>query len=126
MGTVGGLEGYYWGSRGVLLGSRGVLLRVSTGTVGGLEGYCWGLEGYCWESRGVLLGVSRVTVLFHASFSLQKVPSLWKTSIVVPVSKKSCPGSPNDFRPVALTSHVMKSFEKIIKTTMIMTVQIIF
>ena len=39
-------------------------------------------------------------------------PTLWETSIVVPVPKKSRPASPNDFRPVALTSHVMKSFEK--------------
>ena len=38
----------------------------------------------------------------------------------MPVPKKSRPAIPNDFRPVALTSHVMKSFEKIIKT-MIMT-----
>ena len=43
-----------------------------------------------------------------------------KRSIVVPVPKKSRPVIPNDFRPVALTSHVMKSFEKITKT-MIMT-----
>ena len=58
--------------------------------------------------------------IFQGSLSLQKVPTLWKMSIVVPVPKKSRPSSPNDFRPVALTSHVMKSFEKIIKT-MIMT-----
>ena len=32
------------------------------------------------------------------------------------VPKKSRPAIPNDFRPVALTSHVMKSFEKLIKT----------
>ena len=49
--------------------------------------------------------------IFQASLSIQKVPTLWKTSIVVPVLKKSRPASPNDFRPVALTSHVMKSFE---------------
>ena len=42
-------------------------------------------------------------------------------SIVVPtVRKKSRPARTNDLRPVALTSHAMKSFEKIIKT-MIMT-----
>ena len=58
--------------------------------------------------------------IFQASLSLHKVPTLWKTSIVVPVPKKSRPASPNDLRPVGLTSHVMKSFEKIIKT-MIMT-----
>ena len=30
----------------------------------------------------------------------------------MPVPKKLRPASPNDFRPVALTSHVMKSFDK--------------
>ena len=47
--------------------------------------------------------------IFQAPLSLHKVPTLWKTSIV---PNKSRPPSPNDFRPVALTSHVMKSFEK--------------
>lgn len=37
------------------------------------------------------------------------VPALWKTSIIVPVAKKPCP---DDFQPAALTSIVMKSFEK--------------
>ena len=54
--------------------------------------------------------------IFQASLSLQNVPTLKKTSIVVPVPKKSRPANPNDFRPVALTAHVMKSFEKIIMT----------
>ena len=57
-----------------------------------------------------------LTSIFQASLSLRKIPTLWKMSIVVPVPKKSRPASPNDFRPIALTSHVMKSFEKIIKT----------
>ena len=48
--------------------------------------------------------------IFQTSLNLQKIPTLWKMSIVVPVPKKS---HPNDFRPIVLTSHVMKSFEKI-------------
>ena len=54
--------------------------------------------------------------IFQASLSLHKIPIFWKTSTVVPVPKKAHPVIPNDFRPIALTSHVMKSFEKIIKT----------
>ena len=50
--------------------------------------------------------------IFQASLNLQKVPTLWKTSSVVPVPKKSRPASPNDFLPVVSTSHVMKSFKK--------------
>ncbi|KAK0154710.1 RNA-directed DNA polymerase from mobile element jockey [Merluccius polli] len=52
--------------------------------------------------------------LFNLSLSLEKVPALWKTSCVVPVSKTPHPKEPNHFRPVALTSHLMKTMERII------------
>lgn len=48
--------------------------------------------------------------IFSMSLQLHKVPSLWKNSIIVPVPKYASPKSLNDFRPVALTSLVMKSF----------------
>ena len=50
--------------------------------------------------------------IFQASLSSHKIPILWKTSTVVPVPKKAHPVIPNDFRPIALSSQVMKSFEK--------------
>ena len=52
--------------------------------------------------------------IFNLSLSLQKVPALWKTSCVVPVPKTAHPREPNHFRPVALTSHLMKTLERII------------
>ncbi|TKS65807.1 putative RNA-directed DNA polymerase from transposon BS [Collichthys lucidus] len=51
---------------------------------------------------------------FNLSLSLEKVPALWKTSCVVPVPKTPRPKEPNHFRPVALTSHLMKTMERII------------
>ena len=53
--------------------------------------------------------------IFQVFVSLQKIPTLLKTPTVIPVPKKHRPASANDFRPVALTSHVMKSFENIVK-----------
>lgn len=50
------------------------------------------------------------------SLSLQKVPSMWKQATVVPVATINKPTTLNDFRPVALTSTVMKQFEKLVKT----------
>lgn len=41
------------------------------------------------------------------------IPTIWKTSIVIPLPKKSCPQQNDDYRPVALTSIVMKSLERI-------------
>ena len=44
-----------------------------------------------------------------------KNPNLWKLSAISPLPKKSNPKSNNDYRPIALTSVIMKCFEKIIK-----------
>ncbi|XP_040907892.1 uncharacterized protein LOC121190938 [Toxotes jaculatrix] len=48
------------------------------------------------------------------SLSLQRVPMLWKTSCLVPVPKTSRPSDLKDYRPVALTSHIMKTLERLI------------
>lgn len=53
-------------------------------------------------------------LIFNLSLKLEKIPVLWKTSCIVPVPKRPVPSSLNDFRPVALTSHVMKVFERLI------------
>ncbi len=55
------------------------------------------------------------TYIFNQSMCQQKVPDLWKQSTIVPVAKNSHPKTLNDYRPIALTSLVMKSFEKLIK-----------
>lgn len=55
------------------------------------------------------------TFIFQLSLSQNKVPMIWKESIVVPVAKVSSPKGLNDYRPVALTSLVMKGFEQIVK-----------
>ena len=57
--------------------------------------------------------------IFNLSLSQQRVPSLWKQSTVVPVAKCNKPKTLNDFRPVALTSLVMKQFEKLIKAELV-------
>lgn len=53
--------------------------------------------------------------IFKLSLSLQKVPKIWKHSTVEPMAKTSHPKTLNDFRPIALTSLVMKCFEKLVK-----------
>ncbi len=49
------------------------------------------------------------------SLRVQHVPSVWKDTVVVPVPKLGCPKMLNDLRPVALTSVVMKIFERFVK-----------
>ncbi len=61
--------------------------------------------------------------LFNSSLIQHKVPKLWKESIVVPVAKTKSPKELNDLRPVALTSLVMKTFERLVKQILIDKVQ---
>ena len=52
--------------------------------------------------------------IFNLSLSMMVVPELWKTSCLVPVPKKKRSNTHSDNRPVALTSHAMKSWEKLV------------
>ena len=54
------------------------------------------------------------TNLFQRSLDEGTIPSLWKTSTIIPVAKKPSPKEMNDYRPVALTSIAFKCAEKII------------
>ncbi|KAI4887201.1 hypothetical protein NFI96_031265, partial [Prochilodus magdalenae] len=54
--------------------------------------------------------------MFNMSLKLGRVPQLWKTSCVVPVPKTQHPKDLNSYRPVALTSHLMKSLERLVLT----------
>ena len=50
--------------------------------------------------------------LFNASLQECVVPTVWKMSSKIPVPKKQNISSMNDLRPIALTSCVMKVFER--------------
>ncbi|KAL0147490.1 hypothetical protein M9458_057205, partial [Cirrhinus mrigala] len=51
--------------------------------------------------------------IFSRSLELCEVPSCFKRSTIIPVPKKPKITGLNDYRPVALTSVIMKSFEKL-------------
>ena len=52
--------------------------------------------------------------LFQKSLNTSTIPSMWKKSIIVPVPKKQRPATLNDYRPIALTSLIMKTFEQLV------------
>lgn len=58
--------------------------------------------------------VDVLTSIFNLSLSQCTVPSCFKTTIIVPLSKKSTPTCLNDYRPVALTPIIMKCFERVV------------
>ncbi|KAL0175032.1 hypothetical protein M9458_031000, partial [Cirrhinus mrigala] len=52
--------------------------------------------------------------IFNRSLELCEVPSCFKRSTIIPVPKKPKVTGLNDYRPVALTSVIMKSLEKLV------------
>lgn len=53
--------------------------------------------------------------IFQSSLDTCTVPTLWKLSEIIPVPKSKFPSVKNDYRPVALTSIIMKCLEHIVK-----------
>uniref|UniRef100_A0AAQ4RZY3 Reverse transcriptase domain-containing protein n=1 Tax=Gasterosteus aculeatus aculeatus TaxID=481459 RepID=A0AAQ4RZY3_GASAC len=56
------------------------------------------------------------TDIFNTSLETCHVPACFKASTIIPVPKKPRITGLNDYRPVALTSGVMKSFERLVLT----------
>ncbi|KAI2647318.1 putative RNA-directed DNA polymerase from transposon BS [Labeo rohita] len=67
----------------------------------------------CLKACAVQLS-SIFTLIFNRSLKLCIVPSCFKCSTIIPVPKKPKTTGLNDYRPVALTSVVMKSFERLV------------
>jgi ribonuclease HI len=58
----------------------------------------------------------KVLSLFNIVWNSGEVPSAWKETIIKPIPKAGKPKQdPSSFRPIALTSHLGKVFERIIK-----------
>ncbi len=53
--------------------------------------------------------------IFNESLATSVVPTSFKKSVIIPLPKNSKPSCLNDYRPVALTSTVMKVFERLLK-----------
>lgn len=52
-----------------------------------------------------------------------EVPTVWKTSHIIPIPKKPCPKENNDYRPIALTSVLIKALEKLVVQHFLPTVE---
>ncbi len=66
-------------------------------------------EVLCWSACWLF------TSIFNESLATSVVPTPFKKSVIIPVPKNSKPSCLNDYRPVALTSTVMKVFERLLK-----------
>ena len=60
-------------------------------------------------------GIDFLLQIFNLSWSSHSIPSIWKTSSIIPIHKMGKPfESPASFRPISLTPCVSKLFERII------------
>ncbi|KAK1796807.1 hypothetical protein P4O66_000875 [Electrophorus voltai] len=55
-----------------------------------------------------------LTDIFNISLSCAVVPTCFKTTTIVPVPKKPMVSCLNDYRPIALTSIIMKCFQRLV------------
>jgi hypothetical protein len=53
--------------------------------------------------------------IFNLSLFQSAVPTCFKMATIVPVAEKAKATELNDYRPIALTSVIMKCFERVIK-----------
>ena len=56
-----------------------------------------------------------LSLLFKLSYNTGSVPREWKLAHVVPIHKKGSKENIENYRPISLTSLVMKTFERILK-----------
>ncbi len=87
----------------------GELRRLCTSKAAGPDGVCPRLLKACALELG-----DPLQHIYNLSMRVGRVPVQWKTSCIVPVPKRPHPKELNDFRPVALTSHVIKTMERLL------------
>ncbi len=86
---------------------RRALKRVNVRKAAGPDGITGRVLRSCTDQLAGLF-----TSIFNESLATSVVPTSFKKSIIIPVPKNNKPSCLNDYRPVALTSIVMKVFER--------------
>ena len=61
-----------------------------------------------------------LSLLFKLSYNTGCVPREWKVANVVPIHKKGAKDNVENYRPISLTSLVMKTFERIMKDELLL------
>ncbi len=90
---------------------RRALKRVNVRKTAGHDGITGRFLRSCADQLAGLF-----TSIFNESLATSVVPTSFKKSIIIPVPKNNKPSCLNDYRPVALTSIVMKVFERLVKS----------
>ena len=89
---------------------RKILQNINVNKAPGPDGIHGKVLKSCRESIAYPL-----SKLFRMSYNIGQIPDDWKLANVVPVHKKGSKSCVENYRPISLTSLVMKVFERIIK-----------
>ena len=60
-----------------------------------------------------------IMILWKESFETGYIAKQYKTQVITPVHKKSSKADPANYRPIALTSHIIKTFERIVRNQLV-------
>ena len=89
---------------------RKLLLKINPNKACGPDG----IHGKILKNCAVSLAYP-LSLMFKLSYNSGSLPKDWKLANVVPVHKKGSKDKIENYRPISLTSLVMKTFEKILK-----------
>ena len=60
-----------------------------------------------------------IYLILRASLDSLKIADIYKTANVAPIHKASRKGEAKNYRPIAITSHITKMFEKVVRKKII-------
>ncbi len=100
---------------------RRALKRVNVRKTAGPDGITGRVLRSCADQLAGLF-----TSIFNESLATSVVPTSFKKSIIIPVPKNNKTSCLNDYRPVALTSIVMKVFERLVKSHISSSIPVTF
>lgn len=88
--------------------------KTKIGKAAGHDAICGRTLRYCADQLGGIF-----TTLFQLCANSGQIPNSWKQSTIIPIPKSKNPKELKKYRPIALTSLVVKSFDKILKDEII-------
>ena len=99
-----------------MLCSCSLVARLPKGPIDGFKSSVLTLYSYYfaqWASRNSNISHPR------KSLDTGEIPQIFKTAFVVPIHKGESRALPQNYRPVSLTSHLVKTFERVIRKSLV-------